>query len=78
MWQRRATWSMDQGQHSELRANLNMRAILVVGKYHKIIESSVNQYLDKKITNQIEYIDQPKALGTGHAIKCCQPKFRRI
>tara|TARA_R110002073_G_scaffold217844_3_gene378130 strand:+ start:8281 stop:9963 length:1683 start_codon:yes stop_codon:yes gene_type:complete len=43
---------------------------IIVGKYREIIEVTINQYL--KDTCKIEYIIQPDALGTGHAIMCCK------
>ena len=42
---------------------------IIVGKYRNIIEETINKYL--KDTSIIEYIIQPEALGTGHAIMCC-------
>ena len=43
---------------------------IIVGKYRDIIEKTVSKYiLDNSI---IEYIIQPEALGTGHAIMCCK------
>jgi dTDP-glucose 4,6-dehydratase len=43
---------------------------IIVGKYRNIIQETINQYL--KDTSKIEYIIQPDALGTGHAIMCCK------
>ena len=42
---------------------------IIVGKYRKIIQETINKYLND--TSKIEYIIQPEALGTGHAIMCC-------
>ncbi len=42
---------------------------IIVGKYREIIQETINKYL--KDTSKIEYIIQPDALGTGHAIMCC-------
>jgi len=42
---------------------------IIVGKYREIIEITINKYL--KDISKIEYIIQPEALGTGHAIMCC-------
>ena len=42
---------------------------IIVGKYREIIQETINKYL--KDTSKIEYIIQPEALGTGHAIMCC-------
>ena len=46
---------------------------IIVGKYRNIIQETINQYL--KDTSKIEYIIQPDALGTGHAIMCCKDFF---
>tara|TARA_Y100000389_G_scaffold134424_1_gene131876 strand:+ start:23 stop:1171 length:1149 start_codon:yes stop_codon:yes gene_type:complete len=46
---------------------------IIVGKYRNIIQETINQYL--KDTSKIEYIIQPEALGTGHAIMCCKDFF---
>ncbi|ALH22913.1 dTDP-D-glucose 4,6-dehydratase/N-acetylglucosamine-1-phosphate urydiltransferase fusion protein [Chrysochromulina ericina virus CeV-01B] len=43
---------------------------IIVGKYRDIIEKTVGKYL--KDISKIEYIIQPTALGTGHAIMCCK------
>ena len=43
---------------------------IIVGKYREIIQTTINKYL--KDTSKIEYIIQPDALGTGHAIMCCK------
>ena len=43
---------------------------IIVGKYRNIIQETINQYF--KDTSKIEYIIQPDALGTGHAIMCCK------
>ena len=49
---------------------LPRQIIIVVGKYKDIIEKTLKEYLD--IDNlPIKFINQPEALGTGHAIKCC-------
>ena len=43
---------------------------IIVGKYKEIIEKTINQYITDSYN--IEYIIQPHALGTGHAISCCK------
>ena len=43
---------------------------IIVGKYREIIQETINKYL--KDTSKIDYIIQPDALGTGHAIMCCK------
>jgi len=47
------------------------KVMVVVGKYHEIIEKMVNEYMD--VDNWIQWVDQPQALGTGHALQCCLP-----
>ena len=42
---------------------------IIVGKYRDVIEKNINKYV--KDTSKIEYIIQLEALGTGHAIMCC-------
>lgn len=47
---------------------------IIVGQYKQIIEEHINYYISKNIiTNNIEYIIQEEALGTGHAILCSLP-----
>jgi len=48
---------------------------IIVGKFRNIIQKTVEQYIP--LVNIIEYIDQPQALGTGHAIQCAKPKLLR-
>ena len=43
---------------------------IIVGKYKDIIQSTISKYITD--TTYIEYIIQPEALGTGHAIMCCK------
>jgi len=52
---------------------LNPKKILiVVGKYKNIIESTIKEFVD---LNNISFVNQPEALGTGHAIQCCIPEL---
>lgn len=44
---------------------------IIVGKYGQIIQKTINKYVSDN--SKIEYINQPEALGTGHAILCCKP-----
>jgi bifunctional N-acetylglucosamine-1-phosphate-uridyltransferase/glucosamine-1-phosphate-acetyltransferase GlmU-like protein len=44
---------------------------IIVGKYRQIIQKTINKYVSDN--SKIEYINQPEALGTGHAILCCKP-----
>lgn len=48
---------------------------IIVGKFRDIIQKTVEQYVNNHLI--IEYIDQPEALGTGHAIQCAKPKLLR-
>jgi len=43
---------------------------IIVGKYREIIQETINKYINE--TSKIEYIFQPEAFGTGHAIMCCK------
>lgn len=43
---------------------------IIVGKYRQIIQKTINEYVSDN--SKIEYINQPEALGTGHAIMCCK------
>jgi len=49
------------------------KILIVVGKYRDIIQHQIEEYFPKN--DIFEYIDQPQALGTGHAIQCCMPYF---
>lgn len=44
---------------------------IIVGKYGQIIQKTINKYVSDN--SKIEYINQPEALGTGHAILSCKP-----
>ena len=44
------------------------KIFVIVGKYKKIIEETINN-------NNIEYIIQEEALGTGHALLCSRNKL---
>lgn len=46
-----------------------IRIFVVVGKYKDIIENTLKNYINM---NQIEFVVQEEALGTGHAIQCCK------
>ena len=45
------------------------KIMVVVGKYKNIIETTLNNYISLE---NIEFINQPEAKGTGDAIKCCR------
>lgn len=51
------------------------KIFIVVGKYRGIIEQTLNEYLlvhDLPII----FINQPEALGTGHAVQCCSDDLK--
>jgi bifunctional UDP-N-acetylglucosamine pyrophosphorylase/glucosamine-1-phosphate N-acetyltransferase len=48
----------------------------VVGKYKSIIEETIAQYIHLEMYN-IQFVLQPEALGTGHAIQCCVPELSK-
>jgi hypothetical protein len=52
------------------------KIFIVVGKYKSIIETTIARYIDLHLYN-IEFILQPEALGTGHAIQCCVPELSK-
>lgn len=52
--------------------------LIVVGKYKEIIQNTISQYYSENILDKIKYINQPEALGTGHAIQCCIPFLSNI
>jgi UDP-N-acetylglucosamine diphosphorylase/glucosamine-1-phosphate N-acetyltransferase len=52
-----------------LEKKINLKQILiVVGKYRVEIQNAIEKDL---VMSNITYVDQPEALGTGHAIQCC-------
>jgi UDP-N-acetylglucosamine diphosphorylase/glucosamine-1-phosphate N-acetyltransferase len=54
-----------------LRKLKNIKQILiVVGKYRNQIQEAIESEADLNLSN-ITYVNQLKALGTGHAIQCC-------
>ena len=50
------------------------KVYIVVGAHRAAIASAVEEHLYCSGTD-IEYIDQPDARGTGHAIQCCLPQL---
>jgi bifunctional N-acetylglucosamine-1-phosphate-uridyltransferase/glucosamine-1-phosphate-acetyltransferase GlmU-like protein len=52
--------------------------LIIVGKYIKIIKDTIEKTLPKEIIEIIQYVDQPQALGTGHAIGCSIPILSNI
>ncbi len=49
-----------------------IKILIVVGKYKNIIETTLREYIS---LDKIEFIIQPEALGTGHAIQCCRDEL---
>ena len=48
---------------------VNIKQILiVVGKYKEQIQKAIEEHI---IMPNITYVNQPEALGTGHAVQCC-------
>ena len=43
---------------------------IVVGKYEKIIKKTLSEYVN---INELVFVNQSPALGTGHAIQCVMP-----
>ena len=50
------------------------KIFIVVGKFKEIIENTLREYIID-LNNNIEYVLQEQALGTGHAIMCCRDKL---
>lgn len=46
------------------------KILIIVGKHKKIIEETINFYVNENITKNIQYIIQEQPNGTGHAIIC--------
>ena len=49
------------------------KIIVVVGKYRRVIEETLMNYIDME---NICFVDQPEPLGTGHAVQCCIPELK--
>ena len=49
-----------------------IKILIVVGKYKNIIETTLREHIS---LDKIEFIIQPEALGTGHAIQCCRDEL---
>jgi len=45
---------------------------IIVGKYEEIIRETLEQYMN---IDNIVFVNQPDALGTGHAIQCARPNL---
>jgi len=50
------------------------KVLIVVGKYRSIIEECVGEYIDTQ-NERFHFVDQPEALGTGHAVQCCRDEL---
>ena len=48
------------------------KIFIVVGKYREIIETTLQKYISLE---HIVFVDQPEALGTGHALQCAIPEL---
>lgn len=51
------------------------RIFVVVGKYQETISNVIQQFTH---TEDITFIDQPNAQGTGHAVQCCLPYLNAL
>ena len=51
------------------------KIFIIVGKYKTIIEETIN---NNNNHNNIEYIIQEVALGTGHALLCCREELLKL
>lgn len=49
-----------------------LKILIVVGYYRNVIEQTLSQYIS---LDNIDFIMQPEALGTGHAIQCCRAEL---
>lgn len=57
----------------ERALELNPNHILVVvGKYLPVISETLKEY---NVLKHVEFVNQPEALGTGHAIQCCREQL---
>ena len=50
------------------------KILIVVGKYLPVISECLKSH---NLLDKIEFVNQPKALGTGHAIQCCRHHLNR-
>lgn len=51
------------------------KILVVVGQYKYVIEKTILEHMD--LQDDIEFVLQPTALGTGHAIQCCIPQLEK-
>lgn len=53
------------------------KILIVVGKYKKMIQQALQSHINMK-DSKIEWVNQPVANGTGDAVKCCIPHFKKF
>ena len=51
------------------------KIFIVVGKYREIIETTLNEYISLE---NIIFVNQHEALGTGHALQCALPELSSL
>ena len=51
------------------------KILVVVGQYKDLIEKTILEHMD--LQTDVEFVLQPKPLGTGHAIQCCIPHIEK-
>ena len=51
---------------------------IIVGQYREKISSTIEQFVTAETQRKLIYIEQPEALGTGHAIQCCRDNIKQF
>ena len=51
---------------------------IIVGQYREKIKTTIERFVSKSIQERLVYIDQPEALGTGHAIQCSRDFIKQF
>ena len=51
-----------------------IKILIVVGQYVNIIKQTLSKFID---INDVQFISQNVALGTGHAIQCCRDELMK-
>ena len=51
---------------------------IIVGQYREKIKTTIDRFVSKSIQERLVYIDQPEALGTGHAIQCSRDFIKQF
>ena len=54
-----------------------IKILIIVGEYMKIIKTTIEEYLPQEAYSRLEYVIQPIALGTGHAMQCTVPVLNK-